>query len=98
MKPKPLSALNHLTVPIAICFVSLTERSNRTCCGPKRSPPRKSHAMNLSLLVAPPGELRTQQRAPGATIRQAHTESLETKTATGPTYHGFPAGGASGEI
>ena len=53
------------------------------------------YAACLSLLVAPPGELRTQQRAPGATIRQAHTESLETKTATRSTYHGFVRSGRS---
>ena len=54
----------------------------------RRGALRAGCANRLLFLVAPPGELRTQQRAPGATIRQAHTESLETKTATRTTYHG----------
>jgi hypothetical protein len=40
MKPKPLSALNHFTVPVAICSSPLSVMPGRDLAAPTASLPR----------------------------------------------------------
>ncbi|GAA2510475.1 hypothetical protein GCM10010406_53570 [Streptomyces thermolineatus] len=71
MKPKPFSELNHFTVPVAIifsfCGAVLRIRDARTLRR-RNDPIRRSGKTKMRLSV---------------TSRQAHTEFMGTKTATG---------------